>query len=196
MILPFLEFVYSLPFVIGAVVGYCGQRCYAHVRAWWLDRRDPLPGGRHRATPPVAPTWIAGLLAATMLGYVLLTAERTHEQGERLTSDVTRCWAEAYQAAKARAELNDEDAALAREIAVHRDELSQTNADWIGRLLNAPPNVGDSVERRQQYMFDVTKVYFEQYGRIVAQIKDVEGRQAQLAEQRRTHPLPEMTCGK
>lgn len=193
--LPFLEFIYSLPFVIGAFVGYFGQRCFAHAHVAWLNRYRPLPDGEQRVTR-VSQTWLAGLLAAIMLGYVLLTSERTHEQAQRLTSDVTRCWSESYQAAKARADLNDQDATLTNELAHHRDDLFQANADWIGQLLNAPPDVGANIERRQQYMYDVTRGYFQRYGQIMFQIKNVEARQAQLAEQRRLHPLPEITCGR
>lgn len=89
MLLHVLELIYSTPFLVGAAIGLSGQRGSAYAHARWLDRHRPLPNGDHHAARKISQSWIAAMIAAAMLGYFLLTVEKTHEH----------CRAEHYQAA-------------------------------------------------------------------------------------------------
>jgi len=191
-----LGIIYNWSTLVGAIVGLTLQRLECRAKAKWDDKRHPLPGGEKHAVPGISHRWIASTVFVLAIGYVLFSAEKARDYSIRLNNEVVKCWAENYNLAKKRAEINDKDASLANELSEYRDELEQARTDYTVALTTAPPFISKDADRRVQYLYDITKVYAAQQSRIMTKIKDVENRKKQLDQDRRDHPLPEATCGR
>src|ERR1700749_2830860 len=109
MITHLLTQIYSLQFFCGAAIGIAGQRLYCRQKREWLDRHYPLPDGSKRAVEHLSRIWIAAAAAVLSLGYVLLTAQQTHDQTIALTKDVAKCWQQSYLNTKPQIRINAEN---------------------------------------------------------------------------------------
>lgn len=193
-----LEVVYSLPFAAGMVVGILGQRLYCWLKARHEDRVHPLPNGQHRHIPSINRVYLAGLLVAAIVGYILVQVGQTEAHYKDLASSVSACQREFNEALTKRAAItakNDELSIRQRALLAELDELQGV---WLGRLINPPDDIADldpSHPRRQQYGIDVSRVYFERANGLRAEVRAITAEQEGLAEQRSRNPLPEPRCG-
>lgn len=197
--LNFLAMIYSVPFIIGAIVGCVGMRVYCRARAVWEDVHHPLPDGSHHVVGGISSTWIAGLITVTTFGYVLMQAERAHDYTVTLARDVVRCQAQFNQAVLDRDKISSENDALSYRHRDLRDQLDGTYSDWIHTIIDPPTDIavlGFNDPRRESWTVAATRVYGIRVREIRDQIAAVDHQQDRLEEYRRHHPLPELTCGR
>jgi hypothetical protein len=194
-----LETIYSLPFLIGLLVGMGGQRAYCLIKARRADKRHPLPGGGHRRVGGISMTWVGGLVAVGVLGYVLLQVDQTETHYRQLGDEMRRCQIEFNTALRARAAITTENDQLSREQRDLLAESDEAESTWISRLINLPEDIASLTPddpRRQDYGQTITRVYFERATKINLRITAISDRQRQLDQERLDHPLPEPTCGR
>jgi hypothetical protein len=181
----------SWQFVVGLALGFSLHRCYAHVKAGWLNRRRPLPGGLKRHADGVNSSWLTRVLAAGIIVYSLVqvqaTAHRTDviiNDARTFSAEVQECQRQFNGALRARAAITTENDYLSQ---VQRTAL----ADWLHDLLFPPPEVV-KLDRTgpayNQWALNLTQRY---YG-IIA---DAQAKQDENNRERAAHPLPEPTCG-
>jgi len=179
-----LDIVYSLPFLLGALVGLVLDRIIKCAEAKWLDKHDPLPDGKAHKPAGYSRTYVAALLAAMTLGYVLLTMIRTENNYEGLAQELADCQA-----------INAQNDRLSRE---QRDlflDLNEAETSWLTRLV-APDSpeiaaLDQNDPRREAWAIDVTIVYNERAGKLNEQIRAISDRQRALEAERAASP----TCG-
>lgn len=187
-----LTSLYSWPFAAGILVGYVGQRCYAHAKARYLNAHHPLSNGHRHLAGRINRVWVVGAITAATIGWVLLQIQTQADRTTDVINDartfavqVKDCQREFNEAIRLRSRLSEEDSRLSL---TQRDAL----ANWLRDLLNPPPNIAalpgnDPI--RQQWAVDTTERYY-------AIIKKAQDDQVKLADYRAAHPLPEPTCGK
>ena len=196
---PVLEIIYSAPFLVGLLVGVIAERSYSHARARWMDKHHPLGGRKHHHVAPISPMWIAGLVLAATLGYVLLQANNTEDRYRRLANDMATCQREFNTALAAQAAVMDEDNKLSRDQRKLLAERSQLESEWIEHLIEPPPDIAklsDVDPRRIAWAADVTRIYFSHAAALDKQIDQVSEQQVVMDNERRDHPLPDPTCGR
>lgn len=193
-----LGIIYSLPFVVGALVGAVTMHLYQRYQCRRADQRHPLPNGRKRHPPGLNRVWLGGLLTLVVLGYVLLQVEQTEHHYRELGDEMRRCQVEFHTALVARSAITTENDRLSRE---QRDLLvdsEQAGAQWISRIINLPPEIAalpDDDPRVQAYGRTITRAYFEQVSEINKRLAEISEHQRQLAQKRADNPLPEPSCG-
>lgn len=193
-----LSIVWSLPFIIGMVVGIVGQRLYCRAKARWEDKHHPLPDGRHHVPPPINRVWIGGLIAAGCVAYVLSQAEQTHDDTVALSERTSQCQADLIASIDRGRDISAQNDALSIE---QRDLLAKSldaGSEWVQRLLVLPPELADldrTDPRVTQYGLDVTRAYYDRIGRYRARINEISDEQNKLAEERAQNNLPSPRCG-
>lgn len=193
-----LSVIYSLPFVVGALIGILGQRLYCLSRARWLDRQHPLSDGRQHDPGGLNRVWLAGLVTAIVFGYVLLQTEQTHLDTVALSDKTRACQIEFNKALKDRAAItskNDELSVRQRELL---SQLNDASGTWINRLLNPPEDIARldmNNPRRVAWNVDVTRTYYEWATKLRAETVAIRKEQTQVLAQRNANPYPEPTCG-
>lgn len=183
-----MDAIYSLftwQFAAGFLVGLAIQQAFSALRARWLDRQYPLPGGRHRRGLGVNRVWAAGAVAVFILGLVMVQTQQTADYQRRLASEVQSCQREFFEALRARSAITTENDRLSR-------EERTAFADWLRELLNPPPDIAALDQddlRYQQWGLGVTEFYY-------SKIKGAEDQQRENERERSASPLPEPTCGR
>lgn len=194
-----LEIIYSAPFLVGLLIGVIAERSYSHARARWMDRHHPLEGCKHRTVAPISPMWVAGLVLAATLGYVLLQTNNTEERYRQLANNMEICQREFNTALAAQAAVMDQDNTLSRQQRKLLAERSQLESEWIEHLIEPPPNIAKLPgidPRRIAWAADVTRIYFGHAAALDKQIDAVSEQHVAMDTERRTHPLPDPTCGR
>jgi len=194
-----LDLVYSWSFFIGSVCGLIGYRTYCWQKVRWQNRHHPLPNGRMRHVDQLSRVWLAGLAVTLSLGYVLLTAQKTHDQTIGLTKDVARCWSESYKATAAQINLNAQNDTISRQQQQIQREFDRDTVDWISHLLAPPGDLAGmqpSDPARQAYGIQISQVYFAQINDLGREFDNLVDQRKKLDKQREENPLPETTCGK
>ena len=194
-----LNTVYSWPFLTGAILGTILWQIYCHQKAHYLDIHSPLPGGAKHQISRLNRLWVAGICLAFTLGYILLSANRTHDQTIALSKDVTRCWAESYAQAKAQIDLNAQNDLISRQQQAVQRDYDRATSDWLKDLVNPPGDLrGQPTDSpaRQQYGIERTAVYQDRLNVLGKESDDLVNQRKQLDDQRAQHPLPEPQCGK
>lgn len=176
-----LDIVYSLPFLLGAIVGLVLDRIIKCAEAKWLDKHRPNPDGTKHRPAGYSRTYVAGLAAAMVLGYVMLTMIRTEERYENLAQEVSDCAQIAAQ--------NDDLSMRMREWFLKRDE---TESAWLKRLV-APddPEIATlklDDPRRQEWGRVVSIIYNEEAAKINAEIRAIQDEQNRLVAERQAKP--------
>jgi hypothetical protein len=195
----FLSIVYSLPFFLGAVIGFGLQRIYCHQKMVWLNKHHPLPDGSKHRVDHISRTWIAALAAILSLGYVLLTAQTTHDQTIELAKGSTRCWQESYINTKAQIKINAENDSISRQQQALQREFDIATSDWLKSLVNPPGDLANQPTNspdRQAWGIQVTGIYQDKLNDLGVKSDDLVQQRAALDAERAKHPLPETTCGK
>lgn len=193
-----LSILYSLPFLLGAIVGAVGMRLYQRHQCRKADHRHPLPNGRKHRMPGINHMWAGGLLTLAVLGYVLLQVEQTEQHYRELGDEMRRCQVEFHTALVARSAITTENDRLSRE---QRDLLvnsEKAEAEWISQIIDLPPEIAslpDNDPRIQQYGQVITRVYRERIDKINTRLAEISEHQRQLAQKRAENPLPEPSCG-
>ncbi|AYD82014.1 membrane protein [Mycobacterium phage Saguaro] len=194
-----LSIVWSLPFLIGMVVGIVGQRLYYHLRARHEDKVNPLPDGRKRRVGGISSVWTGGMVAAFVLVYVLAQSQQTHDETVALAERTHQCQADliaSIERSRAISRENDELSMRQRDLLA---ELEELQAVWLGRIVNPePPEIAaldPNDPRRQSWAIDVTRVYQERSRTLRDEVASITERQAQLAKERAANELPGPRCG-
>jgi hypothetical protein len=194
-----LSYVYSLPFFIGAVCGLTLQRLYCKQKRVWLDRHHPLPDGGKRAAEHLSRVWIAAVAAVLSLGYVLLTAQATHDETIALTRKVAQCWQQSYLATRAQIKLNAENDIISREQQGLQRDYDRASSEWLKSIVNPPGDLGSKPSNdpeRQAWGLEVTAQYQAKLNELGSKSDDLVNQRNALDGERAKHPLPEVTCGK
>lgn len=194
-----LETIYSAPFLVGLLVGVIAERSYSHARARWMDRHHPLDGCKHHTVSPISPMWVAGLVLAATLGYVLLQTNNTEERYRQLANNMESCQREFNSALAEQAAAMGQDNTLSRQQRKLLAERSQLESEWIESLIDPPPDIAklpDIDPRRIAWAADVTRIYFGHAAALDKQIDAVSEQQVAMDAERRNHPLPDPTCGR
>ena len=185
-----LSLLWSAPFLIGLAVGIAGYHCFAMARCRWLNKHQPLPGGRERRHR-VSNVWVGGIVASLVLLYVL-------SQTEQRATHAEECYREFTDSIIAYAKISEENDRLSRQ---HRALLTEHNnktVDWINKLVYPPPDIaalppGDS--RRSEWGFGLTRAFFDQIEPLGVQMHRIEEQQNDLEQWRRDHPVDQLKCG-
>jgi hypothetical protein len=194
-----LDQIYSWPFFIVAFAGFGFQRLYCIQKMNWLDKHHPLPDGAKHRVGHVSRVWLAGLLAVVSLGYVLLTAQKTHDQTIGLTNDVGKCWTENYDNTKAQVKLNQENDQISRQQQNLQRQFDIATSDWLKALVNPPgtlKNEPTNSPARQAWGLEITGVYQNKLNDLGGQSDALVQKRKDLDDERAKHPLPEAKCGR
>lgn len=194
-----LGMIYSWPFWIGSAITAVLWKIYCWQRAHWLDRHYPLPAGRRHYVAQIDRVWLAGLVLALSLGYILLTAQKTQDQTIALTKRVGACWAESYQSTKAQITLNAQNDLITRQQQGLQRDYDRATSDWLKDLIRPPgplANEETTSPARQQWGIEVTIRYQERLNQLGARYDELVVQRQHLDTERNAHPLPEVTCGK
>lgn len=194
-----LETVYSMPFFIGSVLGAVFWKLYCQQKARWLDRHNELPDGAHHYPSHVSRVWIAALAAILSLGYILLTAQKTQDQTVQLTNNVARCWQEAYQSTRAQIKLNADNDLITRKQQQLQRQFDIETSNWLKDLVNPPGGLANQPANspdRQVYGLQRTATYQGVLDDLGRQFDDQVHQRTVLDDERRQHPIPEVTCGR
>jgi len=158
----------------GTVFGFFLGQCVAWTQCRLKDWRDPLPGGHRRRVGNVNRRWVAGAIA--VLGVAAVTVNQ-----QNFAQSVLSCFRDYGGALKGNVAMINEDNSLSLQQRHLLATRTKINTDLI--------LVGDSDQVRRLYLA-TQAVQLDQ------QIDAVNQRQEQLDQERRAHPLPELTCGK
>lgn len=194
-----LDQIYSVPFWIGSAITMVLWKLYTRQKARWLDRHRPLPGGEHHYVTHINRLWLAGLALGLSLGYILLTAQKTHDQTVGLANNVARCWAESYTSTKAQIDLNAQNDVISRKTQDLQRDYDRATSDWLKDLVNPPgdlANLAPQSAPRQTWGIQRTAQYQTKLNDLGTQFDDLAEQRRQLDIERAQHPLPESTCGK
>lgn len=194
-----LNTIYSLPFFLGALNGSVLWMLYCRSKVRWQNKYHPLPDGQLHYTNHVSRVWLAGLIAVLGLGYVLLTAQKTHDDTVGLTRDVARCWQESYQATRAQIKLNADNDLISRTQQSLQRKFDVDTSNWLKDLINPPgglANQSTDSPARQAFGLQRTAEYQGQLDDLGAQFDDQVAQRNLLDVQRSQNKLPEVTCGK
>lgn len=200
MITKILEQIYTWTFFFGAILGGGLWRTYCHQKARYLDIHDPLPGGAKHHVQRLSRVWIAGLVMVFSVGYVLNTAQKTHDQTLQLQADVNRCWGETYQNIKANVEVNAQNDQITRQQIQLQRDYNQAAYDWL-KLLLAPPDPELAAKdpngpERRAWGITVSIEYQEKVNQINKGMNDLINQRIALDKKREANKLPELTCGR
>lgn len=199
MMIKILDTVYSLPFFLGAVVGTIFWTIYCHQKAHWQDKHYPLPDGRRRYVNHISRVWLAAMALTLSLGYILLTAQKTHDQTLQLAKNVAECWAESYQAAKANIDLNAQNDIISRQQQELQRDYDRATSDWLKLLVNPPGELANQPTNspaRQQWGLQITAQYQTKLNDLGTEYDDLVNQRKTLDNERAARPLPETKCGK
>lgn len=200
MILGILERIYSWPFLVGVILGFIGDGYYRRMVAMWEDNHHPLPGGRKHTVAGISRMWLATLLTVGTMGYVLLLAERTHENQVALGKSTAKCQEEFNEAVEAQIKIHDQDLVLARQQRDLMTQLNDRHDQWVSEVIQPPvPDIAKLAindDRREIWSVAVTNLYIEDSQRIRQKLDTNSKDQDKLANDRAAHPLPKMTCGR
>lgn len=192
-----LDYIYSWSFLIGALAGLPIWIAYCKQKARYLDIHQPEDAPHQIAK--LNKYWAAGLALALSLGWILLSANKTHDQTVGLAKDVTRCWTESYAQAKAQIDLNSQNDGISRQQQALQRNYDRATSDWLKDLV-APPgdlaNQDTQAPARKEYALQRTAVYQEKLNELGRQSDDLVNQRKVLDDKRAQHPLPEPTCGK
>jgi hypothetical protein len=193
--LAFLNTIYSVPFITGLLFGLLGERLLEQIRARYEDRHHPYKDGHHHRVGGLSRIWVAGLITALVIGYVIMLAQKTNDDTLRLSRHITRCNAQIYDAIKDRSLINAEDIQLEHDHDNLTDQLDAAQSEWLHRLLNPPADAKTDLGARDKWIASITNDYIEKATDLREKIVLVETREDQIATDRRNHPLPDMDCG-
>lgn len=189
-----LGYVYSLPFVAGAIIGALTMKLYQLAVCRHLDRTHPLPNGKRRHVPGIARTWIGGLMALAVLGYVILQVNQTEQRYTQLADNVANCTEDLIESIASSRQLNDQRDNLSEE--QRRLGLKLDNADsaLIRAVLVPPPSETLTMTPAQRWAWyaEVHHRYVETTAPWRARSAQIEQEVATLIAQRR--PLPDPRC--
>jgi hypothetical protein len=194
-----LGILYSWPVFIGAMGGALIWSVYCRQKAHYLDKHNPLSDGAKHQIARLNRLWVAGLCLALSLGYILLSANRTHDQTVALANNVTRCWAESYAQAKAQIDLNAQNDIISRQQQALQRKFDVATSDWLKEIITPPDdlatrNPNDPI--RQTWALQRTAVYQAKLDDLGAQSDTLVAQRQALDDERAKHQLPEPTCGK
>lgn len=199
MLSEILDTIYSVPFFSGAIGGLVFNRLYSKYKAHWEDKHHPLPDGMCHYPAQISKIWLAGLILMLSMGYILLTAQKTHDQTIALNQQVARCWQESYQSTRAQIRINAENDVISRQQQGLQRDYDRATSDWLKALVNPPEPIGSmdpgSAERRA-WGLQITSEYQNRLNDLGVKSDDLVNQRNDLDAERRKHPLPENTCGK
>lgn len=193
--------LWSWSFAVGLVLGFAANRVYVLAHTVYLDRTDPLPGGRKRSkwrAVAIDPRFAIGLLAAAFLGWSIITQSRQADEVKELAqqnvriAEEAKAFAERTQRCNAaliaavngsRAVTSDNDR-LSREERRLLAEGQRLTVDFAGQLL-------EEVSRAEQRAR--IREFFRQLVTNQALIDATE--QEQIENEAKRPPLPEPDCG-
>lgn len=193
-----LGIVFSLPFLIGMLVGVVAQRGYCWAVAKYQDHTNPLPRGQRHRPAAINRVWLAGIVTFVVFGYILVQVNQTEEKYRTLARDVAACQREFNEALSKRSAISTENDRLSIEQRELLAEVDTAEAGWINQLINPPSDIA-ALElddpRRQAWNIDVTRVYVERTQQLNEQVSRIATRQRELDRERADNPLPTPTCG-
>lgn len=201
--------LFSWGFAVGVVVGFALNRTYHYLRVCWLEKRQPLPDGRHRSrlkAVQVDPRAFAAVVMIAVVGWSIFKTQANANEAARITEDArvfaaeTReCQRQFNEALTVRARITSEDGELSNQLSDLRSDIDEATGTWINRLLNPPAEIAAlpiNDARRQAWNFDVTTVYFQRTDKLRAQVRAVIAERKQKQRERERTGLPAPTCGK
>lgn len=206
----------SWSFVVGLVLGFAASRAWQLVKVCRLDKRRPLPDGKRRSkwrAVSVDPRWMAGAIAVAFLGWSVLQTNANANGNERIASEAAAtsqrtndCFGRLIEAivdsrkvTAANDRISADNDRLPREERALLADLARYQAEWLGRILDPPPEV-DKLDRadpvRERYVLDVTRGFFNRAGEVNRRI---DGIHVEQIENERARPagrpaLPDPQC--
>lgn len=194
-----LNTVYSLPFFLGATAGWGLWTIYCRQKARYMDAHRPLADGRHHEVARLSRIWIAGLVMVFSVGYVLLSANKAHDDTVALAKRVTSCWRESYRQTKVQIDINSQNDFVSRQQQQLQRDYDRATSDWLKALINPPGALAnqpsDSPDRRA-WALQVSAMYQQKLDDLGDKFDELVAQRAKLDDERAQHPLPEPTCGK
>lgn len=193
-----LDNLWTWQFLAGVIVGFVLSRAWCVVKVVWLDRIQPLPGGRHRSkwnAVAVDARWVAGAIGALFMVWSVVTTQQNADENQRIAASVQRCNAELIAAINGSREVTTDNDRLSQ---AERDLLaegSRLGREWLGSLLDPPPDVdrlAPADPARQRYIVERTRIYFDQIGDVNRGISAVHAEQLRNQESRPA--LPDPSC--
>lgn len=193
-----LHLIYSLPFLLGLVVGGAGYWVYVWESCHWRNKHHPRPDGRPYRPGGLNVTYAAGAVVLAIIGYILMSAQDTHDQTVRLTQDVARCQVEFNNSLIQNSGISTQDIDLANAQSDLRVKQDVARNAFLAHLLAPPPeitglNPADPV--RYQYFMDQVREYAEWTSSLSTQIQAIVDERKKIQQDRKDHPLPKNDCG-
>lgn len=191
------HYIYSLPPFVGAAIAAILWVIYCHQKAHYLDIQEP-DGAPHQIAK-LNKYWAAGLALALSLGWILLSANKTHDETVSLAKDVSRCWAESYKQATAQIDLNAQNDKITRAQQELQRDYDRATSDWLKEIITPPGDLAKYSPNdapRQTWALQRTAVYQDRLNDLGKQSDDLVNQRKVLDQERAKHPLPEPTCGK
>lgn len=182
----------SWSFAIGLLAGFLLSRLWELVKVYRLDKRNPLPGGRHRSkwkAVAVDQRWFTGMIAVVFLSWSVYTTQANTSSNERIAAEAKAFAAKTQQCQKVLIQSINAGRAVTDEYNRLSDHQRSYLADWLRTLLSPPPEIArlDGTDPvRQQWAIDVTSNYFQQIQ---------ESQQDQAATNAKRPKLPDPDCG-
>jgi len=195
---PVLDIVWSVPFLVGMVVGILGQRGYCWLKARWEDRHHPLPGGARHRIGGISRTWLGGLLVLFVVAYILAQGEQTHRDTVALSEQTAQCQADLIASIKRGREIGNQNDKLSIEQRELLAKIADALGEWVQRLIVLPPELADlprTDPRVEQYGLDVSRVFFDRTAKYRERSAEIIAEQNRLADERAKNELPDPRCG-
>lgn len=184
--------LWSWSFGIGLLVGFLIDRAWEIVKVCRLDKRKPLPDGKHRSkwkAIQIDPRWLSGLIAVSFLFWSVYTTQANTNENKRIAAEAKAFAADTRQCQKVLIVAINAGRLVTTEYNRQSEDQRVSLANWLRTLLNPPPEIaqldgGDPV--RQRWAVDVTTNYFQH-------IQQSQDEQAKTDASRPA--LPDPDCG-
>lgn len=185
---------------IGFVIGFVANRTVALLRACWGKHTDARTKWD---AVSVDPRWMAGIVAVLFLSWsVYQTQANTNgnaqnaAEAKAFAARVQACNAQLIASINANKDVSADNDRLSREERQLLSDGQRFSNEWIGQLINPPPEVAHldySDPVRQRYGIDVSRAFFDRIGRLNNRIEAVHTEQDK--NERERPPLPKPDCG-
>jgi|SRR5882757_302616 len=192
-----LHVIYSLPFFAGLVVGLTGYWVFLWQQCRWNNKHNPKPGGWRMGG--VNSTYAAAAIVFGIVGYIVVSAQDTHDATVALARDVARCQIQFNSSLIARSSITAQDTDLANQQSDLRVRMDAARKAFLDELLNPPPNIvglSRSDPLRDQYVMDAIRQYATWTNGLSTQINDVIAQRKKIQDDRESHPLTQGDCGR
>ena len=195
--------------LVGFVLGFAVSRAWQVVKVCQLDKRRPLPDGRHRSKRKaiaVDPRWAAGAIGVVFLTWSVVQTQSNADENKALSARTQACQArlitaitDSRKVMALNEQISFDDDRLLREERALLADLARYQAEWLGRILDPPPDV-DMLDRddpvRERYVLDVTRGFFNRAAEVNRRIDGIhiEQRDNERARPTSRPALPDPNC--